>query len=117
VVVEMVRRETKQPNWGYDALRDEYCDVLSRGIIDPAKVARAAVENAASTAAMILTTETLVTEIPEKEAAGAHEHDHHHESAHGLIWEGGGQTAAPFLFARQARRACMAWGASGEREE
>jgi len=78
VVVEMVRRETKQPNWGYDALRDEYCDVLARGIIDPAKVARAAVENAASTAAMILTTETLVTEIPEKEAAGAHEHDHHH---------------------------------------
>ncbi|HLH21328.1 MAG TPA: chaperonin GroEL [Chloroflexota bacterium] len=78
VVVEMVRREAKSPNWGYDALRDEYCDVVERGIIDPAKVARAAVENAASTAAMILTTETLVTEVPEKEAAGAHEHDHHH---------------------------------------
>ena len=78
VVVEMVRRETKNKNWGYDALRDEYCDVLQRGIIDPAKVARAAVENAASTAAMILTTETLVTELPEKEAAGAHDHDHHH---------------------------------------
>jgi len=79
VTVEMLRRETKKKNWGYDALRDEYCDVLERGIIDPAKVARAAVENAASTAAMILTTETLVTELPEKEAAaGGHDHDHHH---------------------------------------
>jgi chaperonin GroEL len=79
VTVEMLRRETKKKNWGYDALRDEYCDVVERGIIDPAKVARAAVENAASTAAMILTTETLVTELPEKEAAGGgHDHDHHH---------------------------------------
>jgi chaperonin GroEL len=77
VTVEMLRRETKKKNWGYDALREEYCDVLERGIIDPAKVARAAVENAASTAAMILTTETLVTEVKE-EPAGGHDHDHHH---------------------------------------
>jgi chaperonin GroEL len=78
VAVEMLRRETKKPNWGFDALRDEYCDVLERGIIDPAKVARAAVENAASTAAMILTTETLVTEVKEEAPAGGHDHDHHH---------------------------------------
>ena len=79
VTVEMVRRETKQKNWGFDALREEYCDVLERGIIDPAKVARAAIENAASTAAMILTTETLVTELPEKAPAMGHDdHGHHH---------------------------------------
>jgi chaperonin GroEL len=79
VVVEMIRREAKtKPNWGFDAMREEYCDVVERGIIDPAKVARAAIENAASTASMILTTETLVTEIPEKEKAAAGEHDHHH---------------------------------------
>ncbi len=79
VAVEMVRREGKaKPNWGFDALREEYCDVVDRGIIDPAKVARAAIENAASTAAMILTTETLVTEIPEKEKMPMGEHDHHH---------------------------------------
>jgi chaperonin GroEL len=79
VTVEMVRRETKKKNWGFDALREEYCDVLERGIIDPAKVARAAIENAASTAAMILTTETLVTEIPEKAPAMGHDdHGHHH---------------------------------------
>jgi chaperonin GroEL len=76
VAVETVRRKGSK-NYGYDALRGEYCDVLERGIIDPAKVARAAVENAASTAAMILTTETLVTELPQHEH-GAGEHGHHH---------------------------------------
>jgi chaperonin GroEL len=75
VVVETVRRN-KAKNYGYDALRGEYCDVLAQGIVDPAKVARAAVENAASTAAMILTTETLITEVPQHEhPAGEH---HHH---------------------------------------
>jgi chaperonin GroEL len=79
VAVEIVRREGKaKPNWGFDALTEDYCDVVARGIIDPAKVARAAIENAASTAAMILTTETLVTEIPEKEKMAMGDHDHHH---------------------------------------
>jgi chaperonin GroEL len=78
VAVEVVRREGKKnKNHGYDALREEYCDVLKQGIIDPAKVARAAVENAASTAAMILTTETLVTDAKEEPAHG-HDHDHAH---------------------------------------
>ncbi len=70
VVVEEVRRrqqESGNKNIGFDVLKEEYADLVKRGIIDPAKVTRAAVENAASIAAMILTTEALVTEIPEKE--------------------------------------------------
>ena len=72
VVVETVRRLQKEkdsPNIGYDVLTNEYRDMIEAGIIDPAKVTRSAVENAASIAAMILTTEALVTEIPEKEKA------------------------------------------------
>jgi len=72
VVVETVRRLQKEkdsPNIGYDVLSNEYRDMIEAGIIDPAKVTRSAVENAASIAAMILTTEALVTEIPEKEKA------------------------------------------------
>jgi chaperonin GroEL len=74
VIVDEVRRQQrdkKSLNVGFDVAAEEYTDMVKRGIIDPAKVARAAVENAASTAAMILTTETLVTEIPEKEKAPA----------------------------------------------
>ena len=53
--------------YGYDAAKDEYTDMVKRGIIDPTKVARSALQNAASVAAMILTTESLVTDIPSKE--------------------------------------------------
>jgi chaperonin GroEL len=70
VVVETVRRlhkEQKNQNIGYDVLAQDYGDMVKKGIIDPAKVTRSAVENAASIAAMILTTEALVTEIPQKE--------------------------------------------------
>jgi chaperonin GroEL len=72
VVVERVRtlqKEKGSANWGYDALRDEYVDLVGRGIIDPAKVTRSALQNAASIATMVLTTETLVTDIPEKKPA------------------------------------------------
>ncbi|MBC7251616.1 MAG: chaperonin GroEL [Anaerolineae bacterium] len=72
VVVENVRRlqeEKKNKNIGYDVLANEYRDMLEAGIIDPAKVTRSAVENAASIAAMLLTTEALITDIPEKEKA------------------------------------------------
>jgi chaperonin GroEL len=72
VVVETVRRlheEQKNKNIGYDVLAQDYGDMVSKGIIDPAKVTRSAVENAASIAAMILTTEALVTDIPEEEKA------------------------------------------------
>ena len=64
VVVENIRNG-KGKMYGYDARNDKYVDLLKAGIIDPAKVTRSALENAASIAAMVLTTETLVTEIPE----------------------------------------------------
>ncbi len=68
VVVENIRNG-KGKMFGYDARKDVYCDLLKAGIIDPAKVTRCALENAASIAAMVLTTETLVTEIPEAPSA------------------------------------------------
>ena len=72
VVVEAIRRkqeESKSNNIGYDVLNNDYSDLTAAGIIDPAKVTRSAVENAVSIAGMILTTEALVTDIPEPAAA------------------------------------------------
>jgi len=74
VVVQEVRRLQKERDnhkIGYDVIANDYGDMVEKGIIDPAKVTRSAVENAASIAAMILTTEALVTEIPEKEKPAA----------------------------------------------
>ena len=74
VVIENVRRrakEEKNKNIGYDVLTGEYVDMLKAGIIDPAKVTRSAVENAASIGGMILTTEALITDKPEPKAAVA----------------------------------------------
>ncbi|MFQ5859951.1 MAG: chaperonin GroEL [Dehalococcoidia bacterium] len=56
-------------DWGYDAEKGEFGGLMERGIVDPAKVTRAALENAASVATMVLTTESMITEIPEKEKA------------------------------------------------
>ena len=56
---------------GFDALAGEYGDMFKKGIVDAAKVTRSALQNAASIAAMVLTTETLVTDIPEKQSAAA----------------------------------------------
>jgi len=64
IVVEKVK--TLEPGWGYDAMKGEYVKMLSSGIVDPVKVNRSALQNAASIAAMILTTETLVCEKPER---------------------------------------------------
>jgi chaperonin GroEL len=69
VVVEKVK--SLKTGHGYDALAGEYGDMFAKGIVDAAKVTRSALQNAASIAAMVLTTETLVTDIPEKQAAGA----------------------------------------------
>jgi chaperonin GroEL len=72
VTLEEVRRQQvseKNPNVGYDVLAEDYGDMVSKGIIDPAKVTRSAMENAASIAAMILTTEALITDIPVEEKA------------------------------------------------
>ncbi len=67
VVVEHLSKESR-PNWGFDVMAEDYVDLVQAGIIDPAKVTRTALENAASVAGMILTTEALVTELPEKKA-------------------------------------------------
>jgi len=58
-------------NYGFDAAKEEYVDMVKAGVIDPAKVCRSALENAASVAAIVLTTESLVTEIPEPAAPAA----------------------------------------------
>jgi chaperonin GroEL len=76
VVVDRVKKET-DPNMGYDAAENKYTDMMKAGIIDPTKVARSALQNAASVAALLLTTEALITELPEKEkAAPAGPHGH-----------------------------------------
>jgi len=72
VAVQEVRRRQQtesNKNLGFDVLAEDYADMVARGIIDPAKVTRSAVENATSIAAMILTTEALITDIPEPESA------------------------------------------------
>jgi chaperonin GroEL len=74
VIVQEVRRRQKDENSsriGYDVMGDQYVDMVKAGIIDPAKVTRGALNNAASIAAMILTTEALVTDVPEKEKPAA----------------------------------------------
>ncbi len=67
VILEKVRSSGKN-GYGFDAYKEEYCDMVSSGIIDPAKVTRSALENAASVAAMVLTTESLVADKPEPPA-------------------------------------------------
>jgi chaperonin GroEL len=68
VIVDTVRR-AKDPKTGYNVITDEYVDMIKAGVIDPAKVTRGALENAASIAAMILTTEALITDVPEEASA------------------------------------------------
>jgi chaperonin GroEL len=70
VIVEKVKSETV-PNRGYDADSMEYVDMVSAGIIDPTKVERVALQNAASIASLLLTTEALITDIPEDKPAAA----------------------------------------------
>ena len=68
VILEKVRNSGKN-GYGFDAYKEEYCDMVASGIIDPAKVTRSALENAASVSAMVLTTESLVADKPEPPAA------------------------------------------------
>ena len=70
VILEKVRTSGKT-GYGFDAYKEEYCDMVSAGIIDPAKVTRSALENAASVSAMVLTTESLVADKPEPPAPAA----------------------------------------------
>ena len=78
VVVDKVRQ--LPVGSGYDAAAEDYVDLLARGIIDPVKVTRSALRNAASIASMVLTTDTLVVDKPEEPApdAGGHGHGHGH---------------------------------------
>src|SRR5438128_329503 len=64
-------KESKDANFGFNAATEEYADMISAGILDPAKVSRTALQNAASIAALMLTTEALVSEIPEDDKAPA----------------------------------------------
>jgi len=68
VIIEEIRKG--KAGWGYDALDGKYVDMFKAGIVDPAKVTRSALQNAASIAAMVLTTEAVITEIPEKKDGG-----------------------------------------------
>jgi chaperonin GroEL len=65
VIVEKIK--SSEPGIGFDALNERYVDMIEAGIVDPAKVTRSALQNAASVAAMVLTTESVVADIPEKE--------------------------------------------------
>ena len=74
VILDTVRRmqvDKKNDRFGYDVLQGEFMDMVDAGIIDPAKVTKGALSNAASIAAMILSTEALITDIPEEEKAPA----------------------------------------------
>ncbi|MBQ6016775.1 MAG: chaperonin GroEL, partial [Clostridiales bacterium] len=66
VICEKIKNSTA--GTGYDALNDKYVDMFEAGIVDPAKVTRSALQNAASVSSTLLTTEAVVADIPEKEA-------------------------------------------------
>ena len=70
VIIDNIRRSGKV-GYGFDAYKEEYVDMIDTGIVDPAKVTRSALQNAASVAAMVLTTESLVADIKEENAAPA----------------------------------------------
>jgi len=78
VVVAKVRE--LGPGHGFDAATFEYCDLVSHGVVDPVKVTKAALQNAASIASMVLTTESAVVDKPERED---HDQDHGHGHSHG----------------------------------
>lgn len=62
--------ESEDFAFGYDAAYDKYCNLVEAGVIDPTKVVRTALQNAASVAGLLLTTDALVSEIPEEKSAG-----------------------------------------------
>jgi chaperonin GroEL len=85
VVVNKISR-SKEKNFGYDAERGEYCDLRKAGIVDPVKVTRSALQNGASVACLLLTTESLVADIPEKKKPGPVDH---HDEDHAMAGMGG----------------------------
>ncbi len=69
IIVEKIRAETKNPNYGFNAQTGVYEDLVKAGVIDPAKVTRTALQNSSSISALMLTTEAMICEIPEKKSA------------------------------------------------
>ncbi|HVL15992.1 MAG TPA: chaperonin GroEL [Gemmata sp.] len=76
VVVNNISKQ-KDKNYGFNADTDEYTDLRKDGVIDPVKVTRSALQNGASVACLLLTTECMVADIPEPKKAGGDHHDHH----------------------------------------
>jgi chaperonin GroEL len=107
VVVEKVR--SLPAGQGFNAATGEYVDMVKAGIIDPTKVTRSAVQNAASIAGLLLTTESLVTDIPEKKGAAAPP-CRSTEPGPKREMRGGGRRAAPFSHAHSLRRGKVAGG-------
>ena len=70
IIIDTIRRSGKV-GYGFDAYKEEYCDMISAGIVDPTKVTRSSLENAASIAACVLTTESLVVDKPDPAADAA----------------------------------------------
>ena len=68
--------DSSDPNYGFDAQSGQYVDMVKAGIIDPTKVVRLALQNAASVAGLLVTTEAMIAEKPEKKAAPGMSHDH-----------------------------------------
>ncbi|HMP04338.1 MAG TPA: chaperonin GroEL [Gemmatales bacterium] len=83
-VVAATIRRAKDKNHGYDAQAEKYCDLRKAGIVDPVKVTRPALENAASVDGLLLPTETLVADLPEKKKDGGHDHHHGHGGMGGM---------------------------------
>ncbi len=93
VVANRVKK-SKDVNYGYDALNEKYGDMLEFGVVDPVKVVRCALQNAASVACLLLTTECIVVNEPKKEDKDGH-HDHHHDEMGGMGGMGGGMGGMP----------------------
>ena len=74
LIVEHVKNS--EGSTGYDVAKDDYVDLIGQGVVDPTKVTRSALQNAASIAGLLLTTECVITDIPEDEAPEPHGHDH-----------------------------------------
>ena len=83
LIVEHVKNESS--NIGYNVATGEYVDLIEAGVVDPTKVTRSALQNAASISGLMLTTECLITDIPEPEAAGGGDHGHDHGGMGGMM--------------------------------
>jgi len=88
VVVNNISKQ-KDKNYGFNADTDEYTDLRKDGVIDPVKVTRSALQNGASVACLLLTTECMVADIPEPKKAGGDHHDHHGGDMGGMGGMGG----------------------------